>query len=73
MIAWGIKAKRALASPVPVDSGTGLSPKNHTDIGTTRVLERHVSTGTVHVCVDVTTMVRVPRRNGEPTMLLWTP
>ena len=73
MIAWEIEAKRALASPVPVDSRTGPSPENHTDIGTTRVLERHVSTGTVHVCVVVTTMVRVPQKNGEPTMLPWTP
>ena len=72
MIAWGIKAKRALASPVPVDSRTGPSPENHTDIGTTRVLERRISIETVHVFVDMTTMVRVPRRN-EPTMLLWMP
>ena len=72
MIAWGIKAKRALASPVPVDSRTGPSPENHTDIGTTRVLERRISIEIVHVFVDMTTMVRVPRRN-EPTMLLWMP
>ena len=65
--------KRALASPVPVDSGTGRSPENHTDTGTTRVLKRRVSTGTVHVRVDMTTMVWVPQRNGEPTMLPWTP
>ena len=73
MIAWGIEAKKALASPVPVDSGTSHSPENHTDIGIACVLERRVSTETVHVCVDRTTMVQAPQKNGEPTMLPWTP
>ena len=73
MIAWGIKVKRALASSVPVDSGIGRSPENHIDIGTTCVLERRISTRTVHVRMDMTTMVRIPRRNDEPTMLPWMP
>ena len=73
MIAWGIEAKRALASSVPVDFGIGHSPENHTDTGTTRVLERRISTRAVHVRVDMTTMVRIPRRNDEPTMLPWMP
>ena len=60
MIAWGIEAKRALASPVPFDFGTGRSPKNHTDTGTTHILEKRVNTETVHVHMDMTTMVRVP-------------
>ena len=71
MIAWEIEAKRALASPVPNDSGTGHFPKNHADAGTTRTLERRVSTGTVHV--DITTEARIHQRNGEPTMLPWRP
>ena len=73
MIAWGIKVKRALASSVPVDSGIGRSPENHIDIGTTCVLERRISTRTVHIRMDMTTMVRIPRRNDEPTMLPWMP
>ena len=73
MIAWEIEAKKALANPVPVDSGTGRSPENHTDIGIVCVLEKRISIGTVHVRVDMTTMVRVPQKNGEPTMLPWTP
>ena len=73
MIAWGIEAKKALANPVPDDSGTGHFPENHVDTGTTRTPERRVSTGTVHVCVDRTTMVQALQKNGEPTMLPWTP
>ena len=73
MIAWGIEVKRALASPVPVDSGTSRSLENHTDTGTTRVLKRRVSIGTIHVHLDMTTIVWVPQRNGEPTMLPWMP
>jgi len=73
MIAWEIEAKRALASPVPNDSGTGHFPENHANAGTTRTLERRVSTGTVHVHVDMTTKARIHQSNREPIMLPWTP
>ena len=73
MIAWEIEAKGALASPILDDSGNGHFPENHANTGTTRVPERRVRTRTVHVRVDMTTKVRIPRRNDEPTMLPWTP
>ena len=59
MIAWEIEAKRALASPVPDDSGTGHFPENHADARTTRTPERCVSTGTVRVHVDMMTEARI--------------
>ena len=49
MIAWEIKAKRALANLVPNNSRTGHSPENHAGTGTTHTPERHVITETVHV------------------------
>ena len=73
MIAWEIEAKRALASLFPDDSRTGHFLENHANTGTTRTPERRVSTGTVHVHVDMTTEARIPQRNGEPTMLPRTP
>ena len=72
MVVWEIKARRALANLVPDDSETVHFPENHTDIGTTRIPARRVSAGTVHVHADMTTVVRIPRRNGNPTMLPWT-
>ena len=73
MIAWEIEAKRALANSVPDDFGTGHFPENQADIGTTCILERRVSIGIVHACVDIKTEVRIPQRNSEPKMLPWTP
>ena len=70
---WEIEARRALASPIPDDSGTGHFPENHTNTGTARVLERRVSAETVHVRADMTTVVQIPRRNGKPTMQPWMP
>ena len=68
---WEIEAKRALAGPVPNDSRTVQFPENHTNTGTARVPERRVSAGTVHVRADMTTVVRIPRRNDSPTTLPW--
>jgi len=73
MIVWEIEARRALASPVPDDSGTGHFLENHTNTGTARVPERHISAETIHIHADMTTVVRIPRRNGKPTMLPWMP
>ena len=69
---WEIEAKRALTSPVPDDSGTGHFPENHTNTGTAHVPKRRVSAGTVHIHADMTIVVRIPRRKGNPTMLPWT-
>ena len=69
---WEIEARRALASKIPDDSGTVHFPKNHIDTGTACIPARRVSAGTVHVHADMTTVVQIPRRNGNPTMLPWT-
>ena len=68
---WEIKARRGLANSVPDDARIIHFPKNHTDTGTARTPESRVSAGTVHVRADMTTVVRIPRRNGSPTMLPW--
>ena len=72
MIVWEIEARRALASLVPNDSRTVHFPENHTDTGTACVLVRRISAGTVHVHVNMTTVVQIPQRNSNPTMLPWT-
>ena len=59
MIAWEIKAKRALANPISNDSRTGHFPKNHADTGTTHTPERHDIIGIIHVHVDTTTEARI--------------
>ena len=55
MIAWEIGAKRALANPVHNDSKTDHPLKNHTGVGITHTLERHVIPGTVHIRMDTRT------------------
>ena len=72
MIVWEVEAKRALASPVPDNSGIGHFPENHIDTGIACILERRVSAETIHGHTDMTTVIRIPRRNGNPTMLPWT-
>ena len=72
MVVWEIEARRGLASPVHDDARIVPFPENHTDSGTVRTPERRVSGGTVHGRVDMTTVVLIPRRNGNPTMLPWT-
>ena len=69
---WEIEARRDLASLVPNDAEIVHSPENHTDTGTACTLGRRVSAETIHVRADITTVVRIPQRNGSPTMLPWT-
>ena len=69
---WEIKVRRDLASPVPVNAGIVPFPETHADIGTAHILESHVNVETVRVRADMPTVVRIPRRSGSPTMLLWT-
>ena len=57
---WEIEVRRGPTSQVPVNAVSIPFP------------ESRVNTGTVHVRVDMPTVVRIPRRNGSPTMLLWT-
>ena len=72
MIAWEIKAKRALASSVPNNSRAGHSPENHADAGTTHTPERLVITRTVHIRTGMITEDQIHQRNSDPTMLPWT-
>ena len=73
MIAQEIGAKGALANPVHNDSKTDHPLKNHTGVGITHTPERHVIAETVHVRMDTRIEDRIRQRNGDPTMLLWTP
>ena len=72
MVAWEIEVKRDLASPGPVNVGIVPFPENHADARTAHILESRVNAGTVRVCADMPTVVRIPWRNGSLTMLLWT-
>ena len=73
MIAREIEAKRTLANPVPNDSKIDHPLENHAGTGITHTPKRHVIAGTVHVGMDMTTEDRICQRNGDPTMLPWTP
>ena len=72
MVVWEIEMRRALASSIPNDSRIVHFPENHTDTGTARIPARRVIAGIDHVYVDMMTVVRIPRRNGNPIMLPWT-
>ena len=73
MIAREISAERALANPVHDDSKTDHPLKNHTGEGITHIPERHVTAGTVHVRMNTGTEGLIRQRNGDPTVLPWTP
>ena len=73
MIKRKIEAKRALANLVPNDSKIDRPLENHADAGITHTPERHVIAEIVHVRMDTTTEDRIRQRNGDHTMLPWTP
>ena len=72
MVVWEIEARRGPANLVPVNAGIVPFPENHTDAGTAHTPESRVNVGTVRVRTDMPSVVRIPQRNGSPTMLLWT-
>ena len=72
MVVWEIEARRGPASQVPVNVGIVPFPEKHDNVGTAYTPESRISTGAVHVCTDMMTVVQIPRRNGSPTMLPWT-
>ena len=69
---WEIETRRGPASPVPVNAEIVPFPENHANIGTAHTPESRDNTGTVRVRMDMPTVVHIPRRNGNPTMLPWT-
>ena len=73
MIAREIEAKRALANPVRDDSKTDHPLKNQTGAGITHIPERHVTAETVRVRMDMRIEDLTRQRNGDPTVLPWTP
>ena len=68
---WEIEVRRGPASLVLVNARIVPFPENHAGVGTAHILESCVNTRTVRVHADMPTMVRIPRRNDDPTMLLW--
>ena len=68
---WEIEVRRGPASLVLVNAGIVPFPENHAGAGTAHILESCVNTRTVRIHADMLTMVRIPRRNNDPTMLLW--
>ena len=71
-MAWEIEERRNLASSVPVAIRIVPIHENHTDARTSPIPETHVNAGTVHDQKNMPTVVRIPRRSGSLTTLLWT-
>ena len=73
MIAREIGAKIALTNPVRDDSEIDHPLKNHTGEGITHIPERRVINMTVRVHMNTGTKGQIRQRNGDPTVLPWTP
>jgi len=71
MVAWEIKVRRDLAGPVLINVGIVPITKNHVDAGTAPILQSHINVEPVHVHTDMPNKVRIPRRSGSLTTLLW--
>ena len=69
---WEIEARKGPASLILVNAGIGPFPENHADVGTTHIPKSRVNAKTIRARANMLTVVRIPWRNGSPTMLQWT-
>ena len=71
MVVWEIKARRGPTSLVPVNARIVPFPENHVDTGTAHTPESCDNTEIVRIHANMPTVVQIPWRNGNPTMLPW--
>ena len=70
-VVWEI-GTRSLVSPILINAWIVPFLENHADTGTAHTSESLVNAETIHARADMPTVVRIPRRNDNPTMLPWT-